>query len=349
MASAPEVRDALLKLDKLVRGDKFQGMSKAFIAKQNGVFEFSDENKLEYTDVHSKYQEQIEEFLSGELSEVELEAVMTGMSTILDEKHGVDIDRNITQTIDVLTALTDFQFFKDMMLEARREGENTVIPEGDMSSDGMAGFGVPDYEFLFDELKTTSESGGWKVVTDKKWCRLEDKEINSKLYNRVTVVMDLSPEQTMDALRMDNPDVGKWFPVMERMEVLKEYGPMDHVVRVYTKFERFASMIPGMPAHIDVRVICRPDFPEKGCTCLGQMGWDVEKETVKATKIFKVRTTLARPMPGNPNKSSVVSVQEATQGWMPNWMRNSMMSSMIPRMFNQVMVSYRQVKGITTT
>jgi hypothetical protein len=90
------------------------------------------------------------------------------------------------------------QFFKDMMLEARREGENTVIPEGDMSSDGMAGFGVPDYEFLFDELKTTSESGGWKVVTDKKWCRLEDKEASPptppkklSLVNRIVFVSSM--------------------------------------------------------------------------------------------------------------------------------------------------------------
>lgn len=37
-----------------VRGEEFQAATKAFVSEHNGMFEFTDENKLEYTDIHAK-------------------------------------------------------------------------------------------------------------------------------------------------------------------------------------------------------------------------------------------------------------------------------------------------------
>eukprot|EP00873_Tetraselmis_striata_P005299 jgi/Tetstr1/425563/TSEL_015986.t1 len=147
--------------------------------------------------------------------------------------------------------------------------------------------------------------------------------------------MDLKPEQVMDAFRLDNPAAAEWFPIMKSCEILKEYSPSDRVARVHTSMERFM----GMPSHFDVRVISRPDFPEEGCTVLGAawLGLDTEQ----------VRTILARPHPDDPDRVHRRHAgQEAFMGWMPSWLRNSMISSVGPRMFNHVMVSYKQAKGI---
>mmetsp|Transcript_26490 Transcript_26490/g.68082 ORF Transcript_26490/g.68082 Transcript_26490/m.68082 type:complete len:348 (-) Transcript_26490:317-1360(-) len=345
MASAEEVRDALLKLDTVVRGEEFQSATKAFVSEHNGMFEFTDENKLEYTDIHAKYQEQVEDLLSSNLSDSEIEAVMTGMSTIMSADNAVDIDRNVSESIDVLHAVSDFEFFKDMMLTSKREG--SLADEDMTGSKGVTGFGIAEYDFMFEEMKQHGDdSGGWKTVSEKSWFRIEDKKIADKQYSRFTAVMDLKPEQVMDAFRLDNPAAAEWFPIMKSCEILKEYSPSDRVARVHTSMERFMGMVSGMPSHFDVRVISRPDFPEEGCTCLGQLGWDIDTEQVKATKIFKVRTILARPHPDDPDRSTVVMLQEAFMGWMPSWLRNSMISSVGPRMFNHVMVSYKQAKGI---
>ena len=48
--------------------------------------------------------------------------------------------------------------------------------------------------------------------------------------------MDLPPNLALDALRFDNPRMAEWMTMMEKNEIVKEYGPNDRSVKVTPKF-----------------------------------------------------------------------------------------------------------------
>ena len=96
-------------------------MQNDFCEKYYKVFEEKDENKLEYTKIFNEYTKTTEEFLEKELAKRVKEYKVDEFYKLLETKK-FKIDE---QLLDTLLDLSEFNNFKEMMLNYKREKENT--------------------------------------------------------------------------------------------------------------------------------------------------------------------------------------------------------------------------------
>ena len=108
-------------LQDIVIEDSFEKMQNVFCEKYYKVFEEKDENKLEYTKIFNEYTKTTEEFLEKELAKRVKEYKVDEFYKLLESKK-FKIDE---QLLDTLLDLTEFNNFKEMMLNYKREKENT--------------------------------------------------------------------------------------------------------------------------------------------------------------------------------------------------------------------------------
>ena len=107
-------------LQDIVIEDSFEKMQNDFCEKYYKVFEEKDENKLEYTKIFNEYTKTTEEFLEKELAKIVKEYKVDEFYKLLESKK-FKIDE---QLLDTLLDLSEFNNFKEMMLNYKREKEN---------------------------------------------------------------------------------------------------------------------------------------------------------------------------------------------------------------------------------
>ena len=108
-------------LQDIVIEDSFEKIQNDFCEKYYKVFEEKDENKLEYTKIFNEYTKTTEEFLEKELAKRVKEYKVDEFYKLLETKK-FKIDE---QLLDTLLDLSEFNNFKEMMLNYKREKENT--------------------------------------------------------------------------------------------------------------------------------------------------------------------------------------------------------------------------------
>ena len=107
-------------LQDIVIEDEFEKMQNDFCEKYYKIFEEKDENKLEYTKIFNQYTKTTEEFLEKELKKRVKEYNIDDFYKLLESKK-FKIDE---QLLDTLLDLSEFNNFKEMMLNYKREKEN---------------------------------------------------------------------------------------------------------------------------------------------------------------------------------------------------------------------------------
>ena len=107
-------------LQDIVIEDQFEKMQNDFCEKYYKIFEEKDENKLEYTKIFNEYTKTTEEFLEKELKKRVKEYNIDDFYKLLESKK-FKIDE---QLLDTLLDLSEFNNFKEMMLNYKREKEN---------------------------------------------------------------------------------------------------------------------------------------------------------------------------------------------------------------------------------
>ena len=104
-------------LQDIVIEESFEKMQNDFCEKYYKVFEEKDENKLEYTKIFNEYTKTMEEFLEKELAKRVKEYKVDEFYKLLESKK-FKIDE---QLLDTLLDLSEFNNFKEMMLNYKRE------------------------------------------------------------------------------------------------------------------------------------------------------------------------------------------------------------------------------------
>ena len=107
-------------LQDIVIEDEFEKLQNDFCEKYYKIFEEKDENKLEYTKIFNEYTKTTEEFLEKELKKRVKEYNIDDFYKLLESKK-FKIDE---QLLDTLLDLSEFNNFKEMMLNYKREKEN---------------------------------------------------------------------------------------------------------------------------------------------------------------------------------------------------------------------------------
>lgn len=104
-------------LEEIAMCDKFQEMLKEFGMKHCNVFEDTEENKFEYTDIFKSYSETIEKYLEGRMVErfpgFSMEQFIEELAAREDEVDG--------EVFEMLVSLADFETFKQQMLAYKNQ------------------------------------------------------------------------------------------------------------------------------------------------------------------------------------------------------------------------------------
>jgi ADP-ribosylation factor 2-binding protein len=108
------------QLQEIVIEDAFDQMQSEFMEKYYKQFEDKSENKLVYTDIFKKYTQVTEGYLESNLKKrLPQYKIEEFYKMLKSRKHKID-----DQLLDTLLSLTDFQQFKEMMLEYKRMKSN---------------------------------------------------------------------------------------------------------------------------------------------------------------------------------------------------------------------------------
>ena len=107
-------------LQDIVIEEEFEKMQNDFCEKYYRVFEDKDENKLEYTKIFNEYTKKTEEFLEKNLKKRVTQYKIDDFYKMLESKK-FKMDE---QLLDTLLDFSDFNNFKEMMLNYKRSKIN---------------------------------------------------------------------------------------------------------------------------------------------------------------------------------------------------------------------------------
>ncbi|GFR51997.1 hypothetical protein Agub_g14532 [Astrephomene gubernaculifera] len=104
-------------LEDVLMDPDFEELREGFCRENCQHFEDSDENKLIYTDIFSKYTELVERTIESKLADAVPGFSMQEFMSLL-ESHK---DNLMSDVFDLLLSLADFETFKEVMLSYKRD------------------------------------------------------------------------------------------------------------------------------------------------------------------------------------------------------------------------------------
>jgi hypothetical protein len=351
-----QVIDSLKRLGKVIESPAFIDVSKSFIKAHMHAFDFSDENRLEYTALHEKYVELMEKTLVESARDVDVDELVSNLPEFMS---GSALERDPEQTgptIEFLLSLTEFSTFKSMMLAARMESEGLVSTPmvGDLSADhggaaetlGLLDISDSMRAALAPLLALTTDAHGvsWKkLAEDKGEFVMETAHVGGKSFTRMAMSIDLPVDQAIEVLGdLSNPECVKRFKMMESVDVLHEERTdkkRDMLLRLHLNMPAIMKMLKVTPDTMVVRMHQEFDVPEKGCSTSALVSWDAAADAPDVTSKVRIsRLSLARP--NGPGKSSITNI-EPTAEYMPEWMMGIVASKFFAK---QMRVGVQQYK-----
>jgi len=318
-------------------------LEQAFVNDHCHLFQHSEENKLEYTDIHERYAHLVVDQLEGKVSEKDiamlLEELPAYIASITNNRDkGVEV-ANINDADAIppaiaqalLTAL-DFQMFKEMML---------VAAKGDAASLGFitdaASSTSSEEQFFFGDIEPPT--GTWEPVSCVKGVTI--RELKGSPYVRAYITVDLSPMELFEIVGgVDNPKWVDWNKFASHVEILKVRHKDDFDVRMQKDMTGLSKIVPSLfMSSIVGRVRRGRDTPSKGSyTC--HLTPDLEASGGKEPH-FKEAKMIVKPVEADP-KQAVLVVQETKSTWLPRWVSNFFITRVFPAVLSGMVRNYRK-------
>lgn len=118
--------DAIIgKLEEIIMDDDFNTQTTEFMRTNCIFFERGDEHKLEYTDIFQQYttliEEHVERGLRDGIPDFSMESFIAMLET-REEEVGADV-------FDMLLSMSDFEIFKEQMVEYREQCVEMTNPD----------------------------------------------------------------------------------------------------------------------------------------------------------------------------------------------------------------------------
>ena len=141
-------------LQEIVIEEEFEKMQNDFCEKYYKVFEDKEENKLEYTKIFNEYTKKTEEYLEKNLKKRVTQYKIDDFYKMLESKK-FKMDE---QLLDTLLDFSDFNNFKDMMLNYKRSKTNNkkAVQFGvhvQKAPKDKTGKNIDSFEFLENHFK----------------------------------------------------------------------------------------------------------------------------------------------------------------------------------------------------
>ena len=111
-------------LEEMLLDDEFVSFQLSFLSAHCNEFDDGPENKLSYTPLFERFQSSMEEFISSFLSRRLGPAF--SMESFLEECEARGEEQLCGDAFDVLTSMSDFEAFKELMLAEKKQQQWTT-------------------------------------------------------------------------------------------------------------------------------------------------------------------------------------------------------------------------------
>eukprot|EP00057_Strongylocentrotus_purpuratus_P031483 XP_784775.3 PREDICTED: ADP-ribosylation factor-like protein 2-binding protein [Strongylocentrotus purpuratus] len=120
--------DAIIgHIEDIIMEDGFHSLKDDFMEKHYEVFEDTEENKFEYTDIFNQYTRLIEKYIEEQLTaRIPAFCMEEFLKQLLKRK-----DKLEGEIFEILYTFSDFVAFKELMVDYRADKEGTCIDMGD--------------------------------------------------------------------------------------------------------------------------------------------------------------------------------------------------------------------------
>ena len=353
MATAAEVWPAL---GRVVAGDAFRAALDPWVDAHCAQFEPEEENKLEYTGLFAEYEALVEreleaglrrEFWTGGFDwDAFLRAVPGHLEALMSAERGdaqaeaADADAEASaRSLDVLLSFSDFQRFKDMMVQRRLELDPAAAPAAPPPADDVG----LDAELEAACRLAGPEGGKWDLAKEVGGVRVETGRRRTEagkscLMARTTVSVDLPLAEAENFWLNFTPERANWdsHGVWEKLEGLEgECHRITFKMPLVKTFE------------FRVRTLARRDFPEKGSITAVYRAVKPDRQLDFSPGVV-VGKSLLRPAAGSPGTTELIIVEElpALLRYVPRFLVNWMLSSFAPKMIVGQLARYKKYKGL---
>jgi hypothetical protein len=357
----------LIEIDAVIRGNDFNAWRLAFVAKHVGSFSYEDENKLEYTEIHNSYEEQIEKRIAEGLPELfDLGDFMKSLPDFLEGPGGKD--DGVGASITLLLEVSDFQQFKAMMLFARREKDEAESKHADELLDGkatsaaqtevseataaLAGLDVEGMMHMCEELAQAGANGGgsWTNLLTLDWMAIDRMPVpadrrkkSSEIYLRGVWTLNLTYAEACDMMFTMGPRRKTWDPNFTSVTFPNGGSDRDDdvVTSVALNFGYLINLAmfgSGAGTQLVARNFRRWS---NDMVIYAMVPWDVKANRIDANHaLLSLKTGTIAPHPTLPGKVVMTSLETNSMGGMPQWALHFMVRATAPSMMRALESRY---------
>ncbi|XP_030378894.1 ADP-ribosylation factor-like protein 2-binding protein [Scaptodrosophila lebanonensis] len=111
-------------IQDIILSEEFQNLHEEFFEQHWQIFDYGEENKIEYTVIFESYQLIFENFLTKKLMDCMQHFSMERFDMELRQRRGNKVGES--EIIDLIDTITDFQKFKEEILDYRSKKEGRV-------------------------------------------------------------------------------------------------------------------------------------------------------------------------------------------------------------------------------
>lgn len=336
---ADTVAHSLKSLGEGLQGAGFSEWRAAFVQQHVGAFDFAEENRLVYTEIHKSYVQGLEEQLSRLLPDgVAIEALE---ASLMQRPHLVDeLDEASSSAVKLLLEAADFVAFREMMLYEKQKGEQAET----LSLDRQQGCTVPSIDGIVDKclkLAAVAEADGWVTVLQNDWIIVAKKDVPEaerssphEVYLRGIWTMNLSVVEGCDMMMTFDERRKGWDSKLVSAEILKgsSWSEDDIVVSSEINFG-FLLHAAGVPRRLCSRLWRRWNHPCPGVVTSAMIPWCAETDSFDpSSALLTLKVTTIGPHPEDPKKCIMTTVESNKFGRMPKWMLSMLMSVTAPQL-----------------
>lgn len=314
-----------------------------FVRANVQVFEYGEENKLEYTAVHNQFVAGLEQLLSSALpsgtSMRELEQALVAQPDLFQDLGG---DEATTSAVKVLLEAGDFLAFRDMMQYEKQRVEESDAPIAGLEH--VQGSAVPLLEQVSDEvlerchrLAALAGSPGWENVLTSDWIVIDKMPIDGspgEMYLRGAWTMNLSVVECCDMMFSYDGRRRSWDKNFIAVTLQKGQSLQDDDVVLTSEIDfGFLMHAVGVPRLLTTRLHTRWDHPTPGAVTGTLMPWKMPADEFDAVHpIMSVKVTSIAPHSIDPKKCVMTTVEANKMGRLPRWALSMLISVTAPQL-----------------
>lgn len=333
-----EIREALITIDEAIRSAKFNQWRRDFVNKYVNKFTFDDENKLEYSEIHQLYENEIETLIADGLpKDFDMQDFMSSLPDYIDQPEVIN-DNQIGKAITLLLEVSDFQQFKSMMLFTKREREEEETKHNDeqltglkVSSNEVDAFSnVNEMMGLCASLSSAaSDDDGWENLLNLDWMKIDKKPVpiekrkNPKdIYLRGIWTLNLTFVECCDMMFSISERRKKWDSNFTSATFPKGGSDLsdDVIISVDLSFGYLVNLVMfgnGNGTKLTTRNIRKWDIPTPGSVCYAMVPYNLKLDTIdEKHPLLSLKTGTISPHPTFPDKVVMTSLEINTMGGM---------------------------------